>query len=194
MLFFRERHGEGRAFARLALNAHVRLLDERSVLHDGEAQPRAAGGLGVALIHPVEPLKDPVRLPGGDADAGVLHGEDHKAVLLGDRDLHGPAVLIVLDGVVAEVEDRLGQQTADARDRNGLAGDSHSDLALLRGALQRLDRVGAEGEQLHRLGGQAAALVQLRQAEDVVLPTTSDSSAVLWKRLATRMFRLSPST
>ena len=43
MLFFRERHGEGRAFARLTLNAHVRLLDERGVLHDGEAQPRAAG-------------------------------------------------------------------------------------------------------------------------------------------------------
>ena len=40
------------------------------VLDNGQTQSRAADGAGVALIHPVEPLKDPALLCRRDADAG----------------------------------------------------------------------------------------------------------------------------
>ena len=41
------------------------------VLDNGQPQPRAAHLLGVALVHPVEPLEHPLLVGGRDADARV---------------------------------------------------------------------------------------------------------------------------
>ena len=42
-----------------AVQADLCVVIGSRVLDDGKSQPRAAGGLGVALVHPVKPLEDP---------------------------------------------------------------------------------------------------------------------------------------
>ena len=101
----------------LAGEADVAVVILHGVLHDGEAQPRAAGGLGVALIHPVEPLEHPALVLRGDADAGIRHRDGGGAVLRGHLHLYGAVGDVILDGVVAEVEDHLIQQPPHADDR-----------------------------------------------------------------------------
>ena len=83
------------------------------VFDDGQAQSGAAGGPGVAFVHPVEPLKHPALLIGGNADAGVCHPKDGVTVLLGHGDIHPSAGDIVLDGVAAQVLKDLPHQTPD---------------------------------------------------------------------------------
>ena len=56
-----------------ALQAELCTVELDSVLHDRQAQAGSADGLGVALIHPVETLKDPLLLSGRDADTAILN-------------------------------------------------------------------------------------------------------------------------
>ena len=42
-----------------------------SILDDGKSQSRTTGSFGMALVHPVESLKDPVLMLCWDADAGI---------------------------------------------------------------------------------------------------------------------------
>ena len=42
-----------------------------SVFYNGKAQSSTAGGFGVALIHPIEPLKDPVFMFSRNTYAGI---------------------------------------------------------------------------------------------------------------------------
>lgn len=160
-LFHGEAHGEGGALAGNAVHLHSAVVVEDGVLDDGQPQPGAAGRLGVALVYPVEPLEYAALVLRGDADAGVGHGDHRVAAVAGDGDGDGAAVAVVLDGVVAEVGEYLADETADAGDRCLLAADGDGHVMRLRRRCQRLRCVAAQGEKLHRLRGQCAALVQL---------------------------------
>ena len=61
------------ALARGTLQTNLSVMEGRAVLYNGQAQSSAADVLGVALIHPVEPLKHPVLILSGDTDAVILH-------------------------------------------------------------------------------------------------------------------------
>ena len=138
------------------------------VLHDGEAQPRAAGGLGVALIHPVEPLEHPALVLRGDADAGIRHRDGGGAVLRGHLHLYGAVGDVILDGVVAEVEDHLIQQPPHADDRGVAAVHRQGHPLLGGGILQVGHGLLTQGQQVHRLRGHGIPLVQLGQADDIL--------------------------
>ena len=105
------------------------------MLDDGQAQAGAADLLRVALIHPVEPLEDPVGLPRRDADAGVLDGENHPLGLPGDRNLHPAPFLIIFNGVVAEIEEDFLQKLLRSVHPLAGAGEGEGDLPLPGGFL-----------------------------------------------------------
>ena len=68
-----KRDADLRALPHLAFELDGAVVILHGVLHDGQAQSRAAGGLGVALVHPVEPLEHAALVLRWDADAGVTH-------------------------------------------------------------------------------------------------------------------------
>ena len=73
------------------------------MLDDGQSQARAANLLGMALIHPVEPLKHPVLVLSGDANARILDLNHGLMFLPGDGDRDAAAPVVVLDAVITEV-------------------------------------------------------------------------------------------
>ena len=75
-LFFFSIGKENRKFrpkARLTAHLDIGLVNQNRVLDDGKAQPRTAGGLGAALVHAIEPLKNPILAVLRNADAVVLN-------------------------------------------------------------------------------------------------------------------------
>ena len=80
------------------------------MLDDGQSQAGAADLLGVALVHPVKPLEHPLLMLRADADAGVRHRENSLIFFLPEPHDDQPAVFVVLDSVVHEVEHNPGNQ------------------------------------------------------------------------------------
>src|SRR5579863_6164544 len=66
---------ERAALADDAAHLELRAVPLQNVLDDGEAESRAAGRARAALIDTVEALGQSRDMLGGDADAGVGHGE-----------------------------------------------------------------------------------------------------------------------
>ena len=110
------------------------------MLHDGQTEPRAADGLGAALVHAVKPLENAALAVLRDADAGVAHGENDGAVLRRDGDIDAPAGAVVLDGVVAEIVNDAVEKLRYALHRR-----AH--------ALERERHVGARGLRLQTVHG-----------------------------------------
>ena len=99
------------------------------VFDNGKSQTGAAGSLGVALVHPVEPLKDPILMLCGNTDAGIA---DNQALVF-CLNRYAATRNVVLDGIIAEVVNNLLEHSADTFDRKPIA--SNIDLnALLRSA------------------------------------------------------------
>ena len=55
------------------MKKELRVMVLHRVLYNGQSQPGTPGGFGVALVHPIEPLKDPALVLRGDADAGIRY-------------------------------------------------------------------------------------------------------------------------
>ena len=96
MKLFRERYGDGGADAHGALQRDLGVMALGHVLDDGEPQTGAAGGTAVAFVYPVEPLKDPLLMLRGNADAGVADGD--AVILQGYGD--GAVDPVIADGIV----------------------------------------------------------------------------------------------
>ena len=111
-----EGEADGGPAVRLALQGEVGPVEGRPVLDNGQSQTGASDGFGVALVHPVEPLKDPALVLRRDTDARVRYRELRAPVGAGDGDSDPAPRTIVLDGVVAQVADHLVQKLAHARD------------------------------------------------------------------------------
>ena len=164
----REHDTDGRARAGRALKLDAAVVILHSVLDDRQSEARAAGRLGVALIHAVEALEHTRLMLRRDADAGVGDGDAAAAGIGRDRHVHAPAVTVVLDGVVAEVIDDLIDQAADAGQDGRLPRDTDRHVARGRGVVQVLRRLLRHGEQVDRLRRHGVALVELGQADDIV--------------------------
>ena len=104
----------------------------------------------------------------GDADAGIRHRDGGGAVLRGHLHLYGTVGDVILDGVVAEVEDHLIQQPPHADDRGVAAVHRQGHLLLGGGILQVGHGLLTQGQQVHRLRGHGVPLVQLGQADDIL--------------------------
>ena len=116
--FFLQGEEEGDAFSRAAFGRDLALVEMDAVLHDREAQPRAANFPASPLVDPVEPLEDPVDVFRGDADTIVREAE---IVIFGvflvaiDRDLD----------VLAGVGEGIVEQVAEDGVEQGLVAPHH---------------------------------------------------------------------
>ena len=96
-----------------------------SMLDDGKSQSRTTGSFRVALVHPIEPLKDPIFVFRRNANAGIA---DNQTVIL-CMDRHTAAGDIVLDGIVAEIVNDLLEHPADTLNVETIS--SYIDLNIL---------------------------------------------------------------
>ena len=131
--FFLQGEEEGDAFSRAAFGRDLALVEMDAVLHDREAQPRAANFPATSLVDPVEALEDPVDVFLGDADAIVREAE---IVIFGvflvaiDRDLD--VLAGVGEGIVEQVaEDGVEQRLVSLHHRLGGKLDFGFHLFLL---------------------------------------------------------------
>ena len=139
------------------------------MLDDGESQAGAAGLFGMAFVHPVEPLEDPLLLILGNADTGVcdndlfaLQGRAHP-----DADRTAPAV--VLDGVFTDVVDHLIQDLAHAVADYIFSGNLHVDGPFLRLGRQTADDPPGQIIEIHVFFFHLnLAFVQLGQFDDIL--------------------------
>ena len=77
------------------------------MLHDGQAKARAAGLLGMAFIHPVEPLEYLFPVLRRDADARIRDLQQDGAGLFMHRYHHAALGPVVLNGIVAQIVHHL---------------------------------------------------------------------------------------
>ena len=106
---------------------------------DGQPKARAAALPGPGLVHPVEPVEDPLPVRRRDADAGVGHLHPH--IFSRDAGVHGDGAAVggVLDGVAQHIHHHL-------LDAAAVSGDQGKSPAV--GADQGV--AVALGLQLHR--------------------------------------------
>ena len=125
-------------------------MHQHHLVHDAQAQTRAAGLPAAGLVHPVEAVEDmSLILPG---DAGAVVGDGHHRVPAGADQPHldGAALLRILDGVFHQVVHHLCQF--------GAVGVHFA--AVVQGQLQFLMMALGHGlETMSRIGD------DLRQAE-----------------------------
>lgn len=95
-----------------AVHLNMGVMDHRRVLDDGQAQSGAAHFLGMALIHPIEPLKNAIQMLMGDADSGIP--DSNGMIPHGDGDAAARAV--ILDGIIAEIINHGVHQFGDSTD------------------------------------------------------------------------------
>ena len=86
-----------------ALQADFCFMVSRCVLDDGKAKTGTAGCFRVALVHPIEPFKNPVLVFCRNANTGIT--DNQTVVFCVDR--YTAAWNIVLDGIVAEIIDLM---------------------------------------------------------------------------------------
>ena len=139
------------------------------MLDDGEAQARAAGLAGVAVVDPVEPLEHPRLVLRRDADAGIAHAERDAAGILPHDGLHAAALPIVLDGVVQEVVDHLLQDLLVAQDQEALAGGRKRHIPRLSLWLKPFDHRLGKRQKIHfRLFRDPGFFIQARKPHHVL--------------------------
>ena len=97
------------------------------VFGDGEAQAGAAGCPSVALVNPVEPFKDPCLVLLGDSDAGILYR--HAGLANGDG--HLTTVLVIADGIVAQIIDQFIGELTDTRNDIVFSQQPYGDVPLI---------------------------------------------------------------
>ena len=120
---------------RLAFELEGSAVQQRAVLDDGQPKPRAARLARMAFIHAVKALEDAVDVLVRDADAGVLDDDGRPAAGFGERQAHFPALAVVDDGVIRQIEDPLARdiKTEILKRMNALTEIGLGYLSLSRG-------------------------------------------------------------
>ena len=138
---FSELYLHRRSFPRLALYLYLGVMENRSVLYDGQSESGAADGAGMALVYTIEPFENPIKVFSGDADSRILYGDTRAAVDHIQIQFGFSALLIVFDGVIADIINHFIEHLA------------HADyLRVISGELQLHMMLGsAHGQVLHHL-------------------------------------------
>ena len=104
---FSKHHLDLRAFPRLALHVYLRPVQQRSVLDDGQSQPGTAPLFGVALIHTLESLEDPLLMLFGNADPVIGHADFRPIQCIAYPDCHPAAFVVIFDRILTYIVDHL---------------------------------------------------------------------------------------
>ena len=75
-------------------------------------------------IHAVEPLKHALLVRRRDTDAGIRHLHERPAVLRAGRKRHAALRLIIIDGVIRQIEDHLLERAALTGNRSRFSLDA----------------------------------------------------------------------
>ena len=111
----------------------------------------------MALIHPVEPFKDPCLMFLGNTNAGVL--DCHAVLANGDGNL--AAVLVIADGVVAQVVNQFIGKLADTRNDGIFTQQLYGDVPLICRREQGLQYLRTDGILVNTFLGELTAFIQL---------------------------------
>src|SRR5215475_6998851 len=127
-----ELHLKRRPFARRRHHPDAAPMHLHDLLRDGEAEARAALGLGKGTVDLVELLEDPSLLVKGYARPGVRHRDGEMAVPRARSDAHLAGVG-ELDGVANEIEQHLRQAlfVSEANRERLLHGGRERELLVL---------------------------------------------------------------
>ena len=97
------------------------------MLGNGKAKAGAAGFPGMALVHPVEPLKNPCVVLFRNADAGIL--DNHAASLYSHN--HLTVILIVTDSIVTQIVNQFIGPLTNAGYLGFVTMKLHGDITLV---------------------------------------------------------------
>ena len=149
--------------------SYAGVVDAGNVLDDGKSKPGAAGGLAAALVHPVEALEHPVHIRLGDADARVCHRQGGAVGGAGHGDGDPAVLLVVLHGVVHQVEDHLVHNAFHAVDFRLVANHRDDHAVFLGGGLQAAGHIPGQGGEVEVLPLQLdVRLIQAGEVQNVI--------------------------
>ena len=120
LLFLGEPDCDGGTLTGDAVQRNLCVVNQGCMLDDGESQPGTAYGFGMALVHPVEPLKNPRLMLRWDADAGIRNSQHHLGIFFLNGYGDPAAGTVILDGIAAKIGHNgteLGGVTADVSSR-----------------------------------------------------------------------------
>ena len=140
-----------------------------AVLDDGQAETCAADLLGMALVHTVKALENPLLFFPCDADTGVGDGNGCFAVLRLHAERDSSSVPVIFNGVIRQIVEHFLHHGKDAPDLGMAAGERQRDIPLFCLRLQAFKDIGGHIIEVDILFvGEALFLIELAQAHDVV--------------------------
>src|SRR5699024_7093446 len=130
-ILLRELHLDPCSLPRRAVHGHFRPVQECTVFYDGKAEPGAAPLFGVALVHPVEPLEDPLMMLLRDPDAGIRDRHPRPFQGITDPDGDTAVFVVIFHGILTHIVNHLIQDLADPEISHRFACHFHADIPLL---------------------------------------------------------------
>ena len=138
------------------------------VLDDGQTKAGAAGLLGVALVHTIETLKYFVLMFRSNADAVIADADLYSTLLFRNRNLYLATLIVVLNGIVAEIVNNFLQQSTYTVDNAIIAGHFQRNILQFCGICKSFANFFGQNSQRNILTGHLCSLVQLRQTNNIV--------------------------
>ena len=143
--FFRKPQSNASPLAERTFQLNLRMMQRRTMLDNRKPQSGAAGHLAVAFIHAVEPLKHALLIRRRDTDAGIRHLHERSPALRASRKRHAALRLIIIDGVIRQIEDHLLERAALTGNRSRFSLDAQCDALACCLALQAVAHGITEG-------------------------------------------------
>ena len=158
----------GSSLVQFTFHRDLTVMILHGVLDDGQTKAGAAGLLGVALVHTIETLKYFVLMFGSNANAGITDAYLNSTLLFRNRNLYLPPLIVVLNGIVAEIVNNFVQQSTYTVDNAIIAGHFQRNILQFCGICKSLANFFGKNSQRNILMGHFSTLVQLRQTDDVI--------------------------
>ena len=102
-----------------AFQMNLRIVICRCVLDDAKSQSGTSGLLGVALIYPVKPFKDPIPMLFGNTNSGILY----RKSLVFNNYLYASTGNIIFNGIITKIIYNFVEKSAYTRHTE--AGTGH---------------------------------------------------------------------
>ena len=157
------------SFFLIAVKIDITALIFHHMLDNGKPQAGSSRLFGMALIDPVEALKNPLLVLHGYTDTGIGDADQRPALLLQNLHQNRSVHHIIFDGVLTEIIDHVVHQLPDSQQVYPVSFQAHSHLLLLGHRLQAAYHLLRHGIQVHLLPAlMHIPLVQAADLYDVV--------------------------
>ena len=117
----------------------------------------------MALVHPVEPLKNPVLMFCRNANTGIA--DNQTVVFCVDR--YTAAWNIVLDGIVAEIINDLLEHSSNTHNSKTCTGHIDPHIHFSCASVENFLYILRQSQHIHFFSGQLHTFIQLRKSDDI---------------------------